>query len=198
MVSRRSFLAGSALGAALVPLTQPARGEPALGDDGLYHEPWFLESLLELADDLDGAAAQGKRFAIMWELRGCPYCRDTHVINFAKPEITDFVKARFDILQLNIIGAREVVDFDGEKLPEKRFAEKYGVRFTPTFQFFAERSAGLAARKPREREVARAQGYMVPDNFLAMFKFVSERAYERESLPDYMRANARSSSPLVR
>ena len=198
MVSRRSFLAGSALGAALVPLTRPARGEPTLGDDGLYHEPWFLESLLELADDLDGAAAQGKRFAIMWELRGCPYCRDTHVINFAKPEITDFVKARFDILQLNIIGAREVVDFDGEKLPEKRFAEKYGVRFTPTFQFFAERSAGLAARKPREREVARAQGYMVPDNFLAMFKFVSERAYERESLPDYMRANARSSSPLVR
>jgi thioredoxin-related protein len=198
MVSRRSFLAGSALGAALVPLTRPARGEPALGDDGLYHEPWFLESLLELADDLDGAAAQGKRFAIMWELRGCPYCRDTHVINFAKPEITDFVKARFDILQLNIIGAREVVDFDGEKLPEKRFAEKYGVRFTPTFQFFAERSAGLAARKPREREVARAQGYMVPDNFLAMFKFVSERAYERESLPDYMRANARLSSPTVR
>ena len=180
MVTRRSFLAGSAL-APSPRLAWPARGEPTLGDDGLYHEPWFLESLLELADDLDGAAAQGKRFAIMWELRGCPYCRDTHVINFAKPEIVDFVKERFDILQLNIIGAREVIDFDGEKLPEKRFAEKYGVRFTPTFQFFAERSAGLAARKPREREVARGQGYMVPDDFLAMFRFVSERAYEREA-----------------
>ena len=101
----------------------------------------------------------------MWELRGCPYCRDTHLVNFAKPEIEDFVKARFDILQLNIIGAREVMDFDGEKMPEKRLAEKYGVRFTPTFQFFPERSAGLAARKPREREVARAQGYLQPGAF---------------------------------
>src|SRR5581483_7060064 len=158
MISRRSLLAGSASGA-LVPWAWPARGEPKLNDDGLYHEPWFLESLLELSDDLDGAAAQGKRFAVMWELRGCPYCRDTHLINFAKPEIAEFVKARFDILQLNIIGAREVVDFDGEKLSEKRFAAKYGVRFTPTFQFFAERSAALAALKPQEREVARVQGY---------------------------------------
>jgi thioredoxin-related protein len=195
MVSRRAFLAGSAGTAASVHLAGLARAEPKLTDDGLHYQPWFLESLLELADDLDAAAEAGKRFAIMWELRGCPYCRDTHVINFAKPEIVEFVKTRFDILQLNIIGAREVVDFDGEKLPEKRLAEKYGVRFTPTFQFFAERSDGLKARKPREREVARVQGYLVPDNFFAMFRFVSERAYERESLPDYMRANAKPATP---
>jgi thioredoxin-related protein len=111
-------------------------------------------------------------------------------VNFAKPEIEDFVKERFDILQLNIIGAREVTDFDGEKLPEKRLAEKYGVRFTPTFQFFPERATGLAARKPREREVARAQGYLQPERFLAMFRFVSERAYEKGSLTDYLKANS--------
>jgi len=196
MVSRRAFLAGSAGVAASTGFAAPAWAAPKLTDDGLHHQPWFLESLLELADDLDAATQQGKRFAIIWELRGCPYCRDTHVINFARAEIVDFVKARFDILQLNIIGAREVVDFDGEKLPEKRLAEKYGVRFTPTFQFFAERSDGLKARKPRDREVARAQGYLVPDDFLAMFRFVSERAYERESLTDYMRA--KSSPPAVR
>ena len=153
MLSRRSFLAGSA--ASPPRSCSPARrwAEPTLTDDGLYHEPWFLESLLELADDLDAAAAQSKRFAIMWELRGCPYCRDTHLINFAKPEIADFIKARFDILQLNIIGAREVVDFDGEKLPEKRLAEKYGVRFTPTFQFFPE-----ALGRARGAQAARARG----------------------------------------
>jgi thioredoxin-related protein len=198
MVSRRAFLAGSAGVAASVGLAAQAWAAPKLTDDGLHYQPWFLESLLELADDLDAAAQQGKRFAIIWELRGCPYCRDTHVINFARPEIVDFVKARFDILQLNIIGAREVVDFDGEKLPEKRLAEKYGVRFTPTFQFFAERSDGLKARKPRDREVARAQGFLQPDDFLAMFRFVNERAYERESLPDYMRANGKSPPPAVR
>ena len=188
MLSRRLFLTGSAAGALALPRWRTASAQAVLTDDGLYREPWFLESFLELADDLEGAAGKSRRFAIVWELRGCPYCRETHLVNFAKPEIADFVKARFDILQLNIIGAREVVDFDGEKMTEKRLAEKYGVRFTPTFQFFPERSAGLAARKPREREVARAQGYLMPEHFLALFKFVSERAYENGSLRDYLKA----------
>ena len=197
MVSRRTFLAGSAGAAASLYGAPPALAQAKLGDDGLYQQPWFLESLLELPDDLAAATAQGKRFAILWELRGCPFCRDIHLINFAKPDIVAFVKARFDILQLNIIGSREVVDFDGEKLPEKRLAAKYGVRATPTFQFFAERADGLAARKPQEREVLRAQGYLVPDEFLGMFRFVADRAYERESPPGYLRAGSRSSSPAA-
>jgi thioredoxin-related protein len=123
-------------------------------------------------------------------LRGCPYCKDTHLVNFAQPEIENYVRERFDILQLNIIGAREVTDFDGEKLPEKRLAEKYGVRFTPTFQFFPDSAAGLAAKKPREREVARAQGYLAPKQFLAMFRFVTERAYEKGNLLDFLKANS--------
>jgi thioredoxin-related protein len=195
MLSRRSFLAGSLTGALALPSGRGASAQAVLTEDGLYREPWFLESFLELADDLEGAAGKSMRFAIVWELRGCPYCRETHLVNFAKPEITDFVKARFDILQLNIIGAREVVDFDGEKMPEKRLAEKYGVRFTPTFQFFPERSAGLAAHKPREREVARAQGYLLPEHFLALFKFVAERAYEKGTLRDYLKANSRAPAP---
>lgn len=195
MLSRRLFLTGSAAGALALPRWRTASAQTVLTDDGLYREPWFLESFLELADDLEGAAGKSRRFAIVWELRGCPYCRETHLVNFAKPEIADFVKARFDILQLNIIGAREVVDFDGEKTTEKRLAEKYGVRFTPTFQFFPERSAGLATRKPREREVARAQGYLMPEHFLALFKFVSERAYENGSLRDYLKAANRASEP---
>ncbi len=189
MVSRRAFLAASMAGGLALRLGRRASAQATLTDDGLYRQPWFLESFLELADDLEGAAEKGKRLAVMWELRGCPYCRETHLVNFARPEIEDFVRTRFDILQLNIVGAREVTDFDGEKISEKRLAEKYGIRFTPTFQFFPERAAGLAARRPREREVARAQGYLLPEHFLAMFKFVAERAYEKGSLRDYLKAN---------
>jgi thioredoxin-related protein len=83
-----------------------------------------------------------------------------------------------------------VTDFDGEKLPEKRLAEKYGVRFTPTFQFFPESAAEFAAKKPREREVARVQGYMAPKQFLATFRFVTERAYEKGNLVDFLKANS--------
>jgi thioredoxin-related protein len=188
MLSRRLFLAASAA-AGLGPLAG-ARAQAILTDDGLYRQPWFLESFLEFADDLAAATQGKKRFAVMWELRGCPYCKETHLVNFAKPEIETFVKERFDILQLNIIGSREVTDFDGEKLPEKRIAEKYGVRFTPTIQFFPESVDGLAQKKPREREVARAQGYLQPQHFLGLFRFVAERAYEKGTLRDYLKANS--------
>ncbi len=169
--------------------TGRAPAEAILTEDGLYRQPWFLESFLELADDLKGASAEGKRFAVLWELRGCPYCKQTHLVNFARPEISQYIRQRFEILQLNIIGSREVTDFDGQKLPEKEFARKYGVRYTPTFQFFPESADGLASRKPAGREVARAQGYVEPPRFLALFRFVAERAYEKGTLDDYLKAS---------
>ncbi|MBN8965400.1 MAG: thioredoxin family protein [Rhizobiales bacterium] len=177
MLSRRrligSVLAGSAAGVFYADMSRGARAEAILTEDGYYTEPWFLESFLELPDDLAEAKKKNKRLAIMWELRGCPYCKTTHLVNFAKPDISDFIRTHFEILQLNIVGSREVTDFDGEKLPEKRFAQKYGVRYTPTFQFFPDSVAGLAAKTPRDREVARAQGYLEPDKFLALFRSVA-------------------------
>ena len=179
MLSRRLLLAGLAAGGLGPWRGGAAQAEAVMTDDGFYREPWFLESFLELADDLAAAAENKKRFTIMWELRGCPYCRETHLVNFAKPEITSYIRERFEILQLNIIGSREVTDFDGEKLTEKRFAQKYGVRGVPVFQFFPDSAAGLGKKTPREREVARGQGYIEPQPFLDMFRFVAERAYEK-------------------
>lgn len=178
MLSRRLFVAGSALGGLGLSL-RVARSQAVLTDDGFYTEPWFLESFLELADDLAAANRNQKRLAIMWELRGCPYCRETHLVNFSKPEIADYIKARFDILQLNIVGSREVTDFDGEKLSEKQFAKKYGVRAVPTFQFFPDTVAGLSDKIPRDREIARTQGYIEPGPFLGVFRFVADREYEK-------------------
>jgi len=189
MLSRRQFVTGSA--ATLAAMTHlPARAAAVLTDDGLYREPWFIDSLLELADDLGDAAKSGKRLAIMWELRGCPYCRETHFVNFARADIADYVRQHFDILQLNILGDREVTDFDGQKLSEKKLAHKYLIRGTPTFQFFPDRADGLTAKAPREREVLRTQGYLLPEDFKRSFRFVAERAYERMSFRDYLRAQS--------
>ena len=185
MITRRFMLVGAASFAAAS--TQRVRADgPILTDDGLYKEPWFLESLLDLADDLEGARKEGKRFAIMWELKGCPYCKETHFVNFAEPRIADYVKKNFEVLQLNIIGSRKVTDFDGAELSEKQLAAKYGVRFTPTFQFFGE--GALKGLPPAKREVARAPGYMRPDDFLALFRYVREKAYETKSFLDYLKS----------
>ncbi|MDE5445105.1 thioredoxin fold domain-containing protein [Bradyrhizobium sp. CSA207] len=187
-LTRRGFLA-LASGAALAARRGEAAAEPALGEDGLYHEPWFLQSFLDLREDLEGAAASGKRLAIMWELRGCPYCRETHLANFADTAITTYIRDNFEVLQLNLIGSRKVTDFDRQELSEKDLAQKYGIRFTPTFQFFPLSSNGIEAKEPMAREVARAPGYLKPQHFLAMFRFVRERAYERGSFRDFLTTN---------
>jgi thioredoxin-related protein len=185
-MTRRHLLLGAAATGALA--IGPARAEPTLTGDGLYREPWFLESFLNLADDLETANSAGKRFAIMWELKGCPYCKETHFVNFAQARIADYIKANFEITQLNIIGSLPVTDFDGEQLSEKKLAAKYGVRFTPTFQFFQADLATMKALPPQKREVARAPGYLRPDDFLAMFRFVREKAYEHGSFRDFLKA----------
>jgi thioredoxin-related protein len=188
MLSRRHVLAGFA--ATIAAGSRPVSAEAILTEDGLYRQPWFIDSLLELPDDLAAAAASKKRFAVLWELRGCPYCKKMHDVNFARPEIETFIRDRFDILQLNIIGSREVTDFDGEKLSEKRFAAKYGIRGTPTFQFFPDDAKNLAGKKPQQREVARLHGYVEPAPFLATFRYVAERAYEKGTLSDYLKAQS--------
>jgi thioredoxin-related protein len=187
--TRRTLLAGAAsVGASLAAVAGVRAEQPILTDDGLYKQPWFLESFLDLGDDLEGAAKEGKRFAVMWELKGCPYCKETHFVNFAQPKIADYIKANFEVLQLNIIGSRKVTDFDGTEMSEKELAAKYGVRFTPTFQFFGERAAALKLLAPAKREVARAPGYLRPEDFLAMFRFVKEKAYETKSFRDFVKA----------
>jgi thioredoxin-related protein len=185
-MTRRDLLLGAA--ASTLALRQAYAEEPALTAEGLIAEPWFLDSFLDLPDDLSTAHKGGKRLVIMWELRGCPYCRETHLVNFAQPRIANFIKANFEVLQLNIIGDRKVKDFDGSELAEKALAAKYAIRFTPTFQFFPETAAALNGLPPQKREVARAPGYLRPDDFLAFFRFVREKGYEKGSFRDFLKS----------
>lgn len=185
---RRDLLAVGA-GGLLIARNRPLLAEAKLGDDGLYKQPWFLESFLILPEDLAEAAAAGKRFAIMWELKGCPYCRETHLVNFADPQIEGFVRETFEVLQLDLLGSRLVTDFDGEELAERDLAAKYAIRFTPTFQFFPPSLEEIAGAGP-EVEVARMPGYFKPDHFLAMFRYVAEQAYDEMSFKEFLARSA--------
>jgi len=175
-----AFAAGAPARAA-----EPPR-EPPVGANGLYTQPWFLESFLDLREDLEEAAAKGKRFVIFWEQKGCPYCKETHLVNLAKPEIAGYIRTNFVVLQLDLYGARKVKDFDGEELGESALAQKYAVRFTPTMQFFPA-VAPEAKKSGKEIEVARMPGYMRPFPFYVMFQFVRDEAYKTASFRDYAR-----------
>lgn len=101
MITRRGVIGAALAGVA----TAPALAAAHLSEDGLYQMDWYLESFLDLSDDLKAATAEGKRFAILWGLRNCPACRIMHQVYLADPAVEGFIRTHFSILHLNIPGA---------------------------------------------------------------------------------------------
>lgn len=164
------------------------RIEPILGEDGMYRQSWFVNSFLDLKEDLAEGAEAGKRFVVMWEQRGCPYCRETHMVNFARPEINRYIRENFAVLQLDLWGSREVTDFDGETLEERALARKWRIVFTPTIMFFADGVAAVEGKTGTEAEIVRMPGYFKPFHFISMFEYVKESAYERQHFQKFLQA----------
>jgi hypothetical protein len=155
------------------------RVEPLRGDDGIYHQTWFVNSFLDFRDDYREAEQKGLRFAVVFEQRGCVYCTRMHKDVLARKYVNDYVRTNFHIIQLDLWGAREVTDFDGQKMPEKRLAERWGVLFTPTIVFFKD---GMKEFKAwgQPLEVARMHlGFGAP-TFYDMFTWVRAKVYEKD------------------
>lgn len=188
MPDRRQFLTGALATGTLatgllatqasLPLTLARAAAAELGDDGLYHQDWFVQSFLELESDLAEAAEAGKHFVVMWEQAGCPFCRKTHEINLAREDVASYLKENFAILQLNLFGSREVTDFNGETDEERSMARNWAVNFTPTIQFFPADPALVEGKDAREAEIARIQGYLPPFYFYHFFEWVRSGAYK--------------------
>ena len=191
MINRRNLLKSAALTTAVATTlagtseAYSATGSTAVGDNGLHIQDWFLESFFDLKEDRSDAAANGKSLAVLFEQRGCPYCAEMHRVNFARKEITDYIKENFEILQVDLWGSREVTDFDGKQLPEKKLARKWRVNFTPTIVFI---KSGNDEVDPFELEVARIPGYFKPFHFISMFEFVAEKKYDEMPFQRYLQA----------
>lgn len=153
-----------------------------LGDDGLHKQDWFLDSFLTIADDVDEAAAEGKRLVILFEQRGCPYCKEMHEVNFRKEKIVSFLIENFIVVQLDLWGSREVIDLDGEAMEERELARQWHVNFTPTVVFLGTPEE-IAAGK---NEVARLPGYFKPFHFLSMLEFVRSGAYRDQNFQRFL------------
>lgn len=175
IVSRRSLLAGA--GASLL-LPLAANAEPHLEMDGLYSEPWLPKPSGALGRDFAEAAKLGKNLAVLWEMRGCPWCKRLHMENFARDDIAHYLQANFHLLQLNLRGTKKLSDFDGEQLTEEELSYKSGINSTPTFQFFKPADAA----KPEE--LGRI-GFVQADDFLSLLRFVREKGYEKGSFDEW-------------
>ena len=99
----------------LLPAIEP-------NEEGVYTQPWFYESFLNLREDIGDSARESKQPVILWEQRGCPYCREMHHVNLRRPEINNYIRKNFNVIQMNLWGDREVTDLDGEVTTEKKLA----------------------------------------------------------------------------
>ena len=149
-----------------------------IGDDGLHKEDWFSLTFKDVAEDIATANEEGKRLAIVIEQRGCIYCRKLHEEVLADPEVADFIKANFMVVQYNMFGDEEITDLDGEVLSEKKAARKWRAVFTPTIMFMPDTidnmiDAGSAA-------VETMPGAFGKWTTLNMFRWVHEKGYETD------------------
>jgi len=155
------------------------RVEPKRGDDGIYHQEWFANSLLNLKDDFEDAQKAGKRFVVIFEQRGCIYCTKMHTEALAQRYINDYVRANFHVVQLDIWGARPVTDFDGKEMPEKKLAERWGVMFTPTIVYYKDSLAGVEGQFGPPLEIVRSNRVGAGE-FFDMFVWVKHKIYETD------------------
>ncbi len=149
-----------------------------VGEDGLHKQDWFALTFKDVAEDVATAKEEGKRLVLVFEQRGCIYCRKMHEELLADPEVSDFIKANFKVVQMNMFGDEEVTDTDGDSLTEKTAARKWGLIFTPSIVFLPEE---IAEKKPvSELAVSVMPGAFSKRTFLNMFRWVHEKGYEGE------------------
>ena len=163
------------------PLCASGAGEPAgsgkvTGGKITEHPSWFKESFLDLAADVDEANAAGKHLILFMEMNACPYCFKMVEENFKQAPYRDFIRENFDVIAINIKGDREVAVDAETSVTEKQLAGMLGVRYTPTVVFLNRDN------KP----VARVDGYRNLADFKRVLDYVHTRAYEQQTLADYL------------
>ena len=160
-----------------------------LGDDGLHKTEWMRETFKDLREDFAEAEAEGKRLLLLVEQRGCLYCQDMHEKTFTDPRVDEYIRENYFVVQMNLHGATEMTDTDGEELAERDAARKWGLLFTPTMMFLPTELD--ETKSAAEQAVAVMPGYFSAGTTLDMLTWVDEERYLDQSEEDFQRYHAR-------
>lgn len=154
-----------------------------LGAMETVYPDWFKLGFMELEEDVAEAAASGKRLMLLFHQDGCPYCNAFVERNLSQKDIEETLIAKFDVIEFNMWGDREVVNVNGETFTEKEFAKALNVQFTPTILFLNE-EGGLSLR---------LNGYYDPDRFRLALEYVSDKTETKQTFTNFI--ESRSSAP---
>jgi thioredoxin-related protein len=139
---------------------------------------WFKASFLDIREDIDEAAAAGKRVMLYFYQDGCPYCAKLLNDNFGNRAIADKARQAFDVIAINMWGDRDVTDSSGEATTEKAFASALRVQYTPTLLFMDEQG----------KVILRINGYFAPHKFDVALDFVAGKHEKQGGFRDFYAA----------
>ena len=158
-------------------------------NDGLHKTPWMQDTFKDLREDLEEANAEGKRLVLFFEQIGCIYCTKMHKEVFSKEKVSNYINDNFFVVQLNLHGDIEVTDFDGDVLPEKDIARKWGILFTPSILFLPPEVDSSSSAQ--QAAVAMMPGAFSAGTTLDLFTWVREERYLLDNGEDFQRYHAR-------
>lgn len=164
----------------IFPLPLSVQGADVRGVGESEPPAWFKTSFLDLREDVNQAAGNGKRLFIYFHQSGCPYCAELINNNFSQKHIVNYTRKHFDVLALDLWGSQEVTDFDGKSYSEKIFAANHKVWFTPTLLFFDEQA----------KVALRINGYYPPHQFMTALRYVAEKHDRKIPFRDYYAKHA--------
>ena len=152
---------------------------PQAGDLG-----FFTGTSKDLNQERIFAAEHNKKgLLIFYGTPHCPFCQRMKKTVLNQPEIQNFFKENFHLLEINILDEQPISDFSGDKTTSKQFSESNHIRVTPTLIFYNLKG---------ERLFKQAGIIADPQEFRWLGEYVLEEGYSRESFGQYKR-NKRTS-----
>lgn len=143
---------------------------PEAAGAALASQPFFERG----APDLPRTLKAGKPVVAVFERKSCRDCAELHREGFTRPEVRRLLGG-FSVVQLDLVGAREVVTPEGRRSTERDWARALQVVNTPSLVFFGRDG----------KEVFRADGYLRPFHLASTLDYVASGAYREE--PSFQR-----------
>ncbi len=141
--------------------------------------PFLKPSLLNLKEDLEDAKKENKLLFIMFHQEACPFCDKMRKVTFQDKRVQEYFTKHFHMIEIDIRGSNEVIDLDGKGLTERQFSLKHGIRLTPVF-LFLDRDGKVVAKVP---------GYVEPQEFILIGRYLVEGHYKSKNLVQFLREN---------
>lgn len=141
---------------------------------------FFDQSLGDLKEELTLAKDENKKGVLLFfEMEECPFCARMKQSVFNQVRVQDAVKKDFLIFPIDIEGDTEVVDFQGNSMASKVFAqEKNRVRATPVMIFYDLEGNKLYRHTGPTRDA---------DEFLWMAEYVAQGHYKTMKFSQFRR-----------